>query len=39
MDTIILYGLAGLGVLLSLLADRKKTGNALKKALKALEGI
>ena len=39
MDALILYTIAGLGLAASLLKDRKKTLNALKKALKAFEGI
>jgi uncharacterized membrane protein YraQ (UPF0718 family) len=39
MDTIILYVIAGAGFLVSLLKDRGKTVKALKKALKAFEGI
>ena len=39
MDTIILYVVAGAGLLASLLKDRGKTAKALKKALKAFEGI
>lgn len=39
MDTILLYAIAGLGLTASLLKDRQKTFKALKKALKAFEGI
>lgn len=39
MDTIILYLIAGLALVFSLAKDRSKTTMALKKALKALEGI
>ncbi len=39
MDTLLLYGLAAVGLALSLFKDRAKTKMALKKALKALEGI
>jgi len=39
MDTIILYVIAGAGLLASLLKDRGKTIKALNKALKAFEGI
>lgn len=39
MDTIILYLIAGAGLLASFLKDRAKTMKALKKALKAFEGI
>lgn len=39
MDTIILYVVAGAGLLASFLKDRGKTVKALKKALKAFEGI
>ncbi len=39
MDTILLYAIAGLGLAASLLKDRQKTLKALKKALKAFEGI
>lgn len=39
MDTIALYVLAGLGIIVSLIKDKKKTLAALQKALKALEGI
>jgi len=39
MDTILLYGIAVLGLLASLLKDRAKTLVALKKALMAFEGI
>ena len=39
MDTVILYVIAGVGLLASLLKDRGKTVKALKKAWKAFEGI
>lgn len=39
MDTLLLYGLAAVGLALSLFKDRAKTKVALKKALKAFEGI
>lgn len=39
MDTILLYLAAGLGLGISFFKDRKKTKMALKKALKAFEGI
>lgn len=39
MDTIILYAIAGAGLLASFLKDRGKTVKALKKAWKAFEGI
>ena len=39
MDTIILYVIAGVGLLASLFKDRGKTVKALKKAWKAFEGI
>ena len=39
MDTIILYVIAGAGLLVSLLKDRGKTVKALTKAFKAFEGI
>jgi uncharacterized membrane protein YraQ (UPF0718 family) len=39
MDTLLLYGLAGIGLVLSLFKDRGKTTMALKKAWKAFEGI
>ena len=39
MDTIILYVIAGAGLLASLLKDRVKTIKALNKAWKAFEGI
>jgi len=39
MDTIILYVIAGVGLLASLLKDRGKTIKALNKAWKAFEGI
>ncbi len=39
MDTLILYALAAIGLLLSLVKDKKKTLTALKKAWKAFEGI
>ena len=39
MDTIILYVIAGAALAFSLVKDRLKTSMALKKALKALEGI
>ena len=39
MDTIVLYILAAAALLASLLKDRGKTAAALKKALKAFEGI
>ena len=39
MDTIILYVIAGAGLLASLMKDRGKTIKALKKAWKAFEGI
>lgn len=39
MFTKILYALAGLGLIASFLADRKKTAAALKKAWKAFENI
>lgn len=39
MDTLLLYGLAAVGLALSLFKDRAKTKMALKKALNALEGI
>lgn len=39
MDTALLYILAGLGLAISLVKDRAKTKAALKKALKAFEGI
>jgi uncharacterized membrane protein YraQ (UPF0718 family) len=39
MDTFVLYLVAAAGLLASLLKDRAKTLAALKKALKALEGI
>ncbi len=39
MDTVLLYVIAGGGLLVSLLKDRAKTLKAVKKALKAFEGI
>ena len=39
MDTIVLYVLAGAGLLVSVLKDRAKTKTALLKAAKAFEGI
>lgn len=39
MDTIILYLIAGGGLAASLAKDRARTMKALKKALKAFEGI
>lgn len=39
MDTLLLYVIALIGLGLSLLKDRMKTKLALKKALKAFEGI
>ncbi|MCX7027130.1 MAG: permease [Spirochaetes bacterium] len=39
MDTIILYLIAGAGLLASFVKDRTKTMKALKKAWKAFEGI
>jgi uncharacterized membrane protein YraQ (UPF0718 family) len=39
MDTIVLYLIAGGALALSFFKDRTKTATALKKALKALEGI
>jgi uncharacterized membrane protein YraQ (UPF0718 family) len=39
MDTLLLYGIAIVGLVLSLLKDRSKTRMALKKAWKAFEGI
>ncbi len=39
MDTLILYGIALVGLALSLLKDKNKTKMALKKAWKAFEGI
>lgn len=39
MDAILLYAVAGLALLLSVLKDRAKTLAGLKKALKAMEGI
>jgi uncharacterized membrane protein YraQ (UPF0718 family) len=39
MDALFLYALAGIGLGLSLLKDRKVTLTALKKAWKAFEGI
>jgi len=39
MDTILLYVIAGAGLLASFLKDRVKTVKALKKAWKAFEGI
>jgi len=39
MDTFILYGIAVILFVISLLKDRNKTWVALKKGLKALEGI
>ena len=39
MDTILLYVIAGAGLLASLLKDRGKTVKALNKAWKAFEGI
>lgn len=39
MDTLILYGTALVLLVLSLLKDRKKTMQAVKKGLKAFEGI
>ncbi|MCX7024295.1 MAG: permease [Spirochaetes bacterium] len=39
MDTILLYVIAGAGLLVSVFKDPAKTMTALRKALKALEGI
>jgi len=39
MDTLLLYGLAAVGLALSLFKDQAKTKMALKKAWKAFEGI
>lgn len=39
MDTIVLYVVAGAGILVSVLKDRAKTKTALRKALKAFENI
>jgi len=39
MDTILLYLIAGLALAVSLVKDRSKTKMALKKAMKAFEGI
>jgi len=39
MDTLLLYGIALVGLALSLLKDKNKTKMALKKAWKAFEGI
>lgn len=39
MDTFLLYGIAAIGLALSLAKDRGKTKMALKKAWKAFEGI
>lgn len=39
METIILYGISAIALLASLLANRAKTMAALKKAIKAFEGI
>lgn len=39
MDALLLYGIAAVGLSLSLLKDRAKTRMALKKAWKAFEGI
>lgn len=39
MDTLLLYLIAGICLILSLLKDRQKTRIALKKAFKAFEGI
>jgi uncharacterized membrane protein YraQ (UPF0718 family) len=39
VDTLFLYGIAAVGLLLSLFKDRGKTTLALKKAWKAFEGI
>jgi len=39
MDTIMLYGIAALGLAISLFKDRAKTKTALRKAWKAFEGI
>jgi len=39
MDTLILYGIAAVGLAISWIKNREKTRTALKKALKAFEGI
>lgn len=39
MDTLILYGIAAVGLAISWIENREKTRTALKKALKAFEGI
>ncbi len=39
MDTLILYGIAAAGLAISGIKNREKTRTALKKALKAFEGI
>jgi uncharacterized membrane protein YraQ (UPF0718 family) len=39
MDTLVLYGIAVIGLAISLFKDRKETRMALKKAGKAFEGI
>jgi len=39
MDTLLLYGIAIVGIALSVAKDRKKTLTALRKAWKAFEGI
>jgi len=39
MDTVLLYVLAGTGLAASLFKDRAKTKTALRKAIKAFEGI
>jgi uncharacterized membrane protein YraQ (UPF0718 family) len=39
MDTIVLYVIAGTLLVVSFFADRGKTGKALKKGIKAFEGI
>jgi uncharacterized membrane protein YraQ (UPF0718 family) len=39
METAVLYGLAGVALIISALKDRAKTAAALKKAWKAFEGI